>query len=113
MIYTVSILSEAEADIDNAFIWYEIAQMGLGKDFFATVNKSVHSISNNPYSCSEIYKGIRRFVIKKFPYGIYYKVNFVEKEIQIIGIIHFKRSMRILKPGSKSLRPLRIVIVSD
>jgi toxin ParE1/3/4 len=97
MNYTVSILSEAELDIDNAFIWYEIAQIGLGNDFFETVNKSVLFISNNPFSCTEIYNDIRRFVIKKFPYGIYYKVKSEEKEIQIIGVIHFKRSKRIMR----------------
>ena len=41
MKFTVSILFEAEIDIDNAFIWYEMAQSGLGNDFFETVNKSV------------------------------------------------------------------------
>lgn len=52
---------------------------------------------NSIRSSSEIYKGIRRFVIKKFPYGVYYKVNVENKEIQIIGVIHFKRSSKILR----------------
>ena len=34
MIYTVSILSEAEYDIDKAYIWYELRQLGLGDKFF-------------------------------------------------------------------------------
>lgn len=97
MKYNVSILSEAEVDIDNAYIWYELRQINLGNKFYKKVEESVQFISNNPYSCSDIYKGIRRYIIKKFPYGIYYKANFESKEIQIIGVIHFKRSSHIIK----------------
>ena len=97
MNYHVLILSEAELDIDNAFIWYELNQIGLGNKFYESVNKSVHFIQSRPFSCAEMYKGIRRFVIRKFPYGIYYKVNIADKEIQIVGIIHFKRSLKVLR----------------
>jgi toxin ParE1/3/4 len=97
MNYNVLILSEAELDIDNAFIWYELNQIGLGKRFYESVDKSVHLISERPFSCAEVYKGLRRFVIKKFPYGIYYKVNLENKDIQIIGVVHFKRSLKILR----------------
>lgn len=97
MNFNVLILSEAEIDIDEAFIWYELNQIGLGKRFYESVNKSVHFISERPLSCEEIYKGLRRFVIKKFPYGIYYKVNLENKEIQIVGVIHFRRSSKILR----------------
>jgi plasmid stabilization system protein ParE len=97
MSYNVSILAEAEADIDSAYIWYESKQLNLGNKFFKIVADSVNYISKNPRCCEEIYKGTRRFVIKKFPYGIYYKVNFDSNEIQIIGVIHFKRTTRIIK----------------
>jgi len=104
MNYNVLILSEAEHDIDNAFIWYELNQIGLGNRFYESVDKSVHFISERPFSFFEIYKGIRRFVIKKFPYGVYYKVNVENKEIQIIGVIHFKRSSKILRKEFKKKR---------
>jgi len=97
MRYIVLILSEAELDIDEAFVWYELNQIGLGKRFYESVDKSIRFISESPLGCSEIYKGLRRFVIKKFPYGIYYKVNLEKKEIQIVGVIHFRRGSKILK----------------
>ena len=97
MKYNVSILAEAEIDINNAYIWYELRQINLGNRFYKSVAESVLFIANYPFSSEEIYKGIRRFVIKRFPYGIYYKVNFENKEVQIIGVIHFKRYTRIIK----------------
>jgi len=92
MNYNVLILSEAELDIDEAFVWYELNQIGLGKRFYESVDKSVRFISERPLSCAEIYKGLRRYVIKKFPYGVYFRVNLDKKEIQIVGVIHFRRS---------------------
>ena len=97
MKFNVIFLSEAESDIDSAYIWYESKQLDLGYSFYKKIEESIHYISNNPFVCEEVYKGIRRFVIRKFPYGIYYKVNFESKEILIIGVIHFKRSTRFVK----------------
>jgi toxin ParE1/3/4 len=97
MNYSVSILAEAELDIDNAYIWYELAQIDLGNKFYKKVNESISFISNNPFACQVIYKGIRRFVLKKFPYGIYYKVLFEQKEVQIVGILHFKRNPKLIQ----------------
>jgi hypothetical protein len=97
MRFDVSILLEAELDIDNAYIWYELRQIDLGMKFYKSVDESIQFISNNPYCCEEIYKGIRRFVIKRFPYGIYYKILIDAKEIQIVGVIHFKRSSKSIK----------------
>ena len=34
MRYIVVILSEAELDIDNAYLWYELQQRGLGNKFY-------------------------------------------------------------------------------
>lgn len=95
--YNVSILSEAEVDLDSAYIWYETRQIGLGDKFFDSVNKSVLSISKSPLIYEEIYKGVRRCVIEKFPYGVYYQVLPDITEIRIVGVVHFKRSPRIVK----------------
>jgi plasmid stabilization system protein ParE len=97
MRYNVLILAEAEHDLDDAYIWYELNQNGLGKRFFQSVDESVKFLSEDPFVFAEIYDGLRRSLIKKFPYGIYYKVLLEMKEIQIVGVIHFGRDLKILK----------------
>jgi len=97
MKYTVSILSEAESDIDIAFVWYELKQKGLGDRYFKILDKSVQFISGNPYAFEEVLKGTRRMIMKKFPYGIYYKIIPTTMEIQIIGVIHFQRNLKIIR----------------
>ncbi|MBS1617991.1 MAG: type II toxin-antitoxin system RelE/ParE family toxin [Bacteroidetes bacterium] len=95
--YNVSILSEAEVDLDSAFIWYETQQIGLGDKFIESVDQSIESISKTPKIYQEVYKGYRRCVIRKFPYGIYYQVLPDIAEIRIVGIIHFKREPAEIK----------------
>lgn len=97
MHYNVLILAEAEHDLDDAFIWYELNQIGLGKRFFESVDESIQFLSENPTIFAEIYNGLRRSLIKKFPYGIYYKMIFESKEIQIVGVLHFGRDLKILR----------------
>jgi hypothetical protein len=67
MRYNVLILSEAEIDFYDAYIWYELRQIDLGNRFYKSVDESIQFISNNLFSCKEIYKGIKRFAIKRFP----------------------------------------------
>ena len=100
MKFNVVILEEAEIDIDEAIIWYESAQIDLGNEFFLSIDESITFISSNPQCSQIIYKEIRRLVIRKFPYGIYYRVNLFNHEIEIIGVIHFKRNVRIMKQRS-------------
>jgi toxin ParE1/3/4 len=97
MAFEISILADAVEDIDNAFIWYEQQLIGLGNDFFNCIDDSINYISINPYSNAVVKKNIRRHLINKFPYGIYYKINLKLSLVQIIAVIHFKRSKNVLK----------------
>lgn len=97
MKYTISILSEAQIDIDMTVLWYELKLQGLGDTYFQVLDKSIQFISSHPYASQEIYKGIRRLVIKKFPYGVYYKILPNKSEIQIIAVIHFNRNAKTIR----------------
>lgn len=97
MSFTAIILEEAEKDIENAYIWYESLQINLGSAFFEKISEAIKNISNKPYQAQKIYKEVRRYIIKKFPFGVYYIANSESNEIQIIAILHFKRNSKILK----------------
>jgi len=79
MCYNVLILEDAESDIDNAFLWYEFRQIGLGDRFYEKVNEGIAYIANNPSTSQKIYKKLRRYMVHNFPYGIYYLINENEK----------------------------------
>ena len=69
--YRVVILEEAENDIDEAFLWYELQQEALGDASYGDIEHAIDAV--NPYSCGEKHKSIRRFIVKRFPYGEFQK----------------------------------------
>lgn len=75
MSYTVDISQAAEDDIRYAFLWYEEQKEGLGFDFEDHFSKAIDSIQSNPLKTQVRYADIRVFFLKKFPYGIHFKVN--------------------------------------
>jgi plasmid stabilization system protein ParE len=101
MQFKVLVSDKAEQDIDYAHLWYEFEQVGLGKTFYDTIQEAITFIRQNPFSSKEILKGLRRYVLRKFPYGIYYQIDIEVYEIKIIGIIHFRRSPMIWKKRLK------------
>ena len=58
---------EAEAELTEAFEWYEARVPGLGLEFIRSVDSLLNSISRNPLSYPIIYKTIRRALTRKFP----------------------------------------------
>ena len=81
---------EAEEDIKGAFQFYEDCSKGLGSDFLLSIDAILSRIQRNPEIFQKTYKEIRRGLIQRFPYGVFY---FAEKErIVVIGVLHCKRN---------------------
>ena len=72
MAQKIIIRPEAENDIFSAFDWYEKQREGLGKEFSQELSDSMDQIIEFPLIYAELYRGIRRALLKRFPFGIYY-----------------------------------------
>ena len=69
----VVFLEIAEAELDDAFEYYESVQSGLGFRFLTEVELSNTRIQQFPLSYEKIGKYSRRCLVQKFPYGIIYQ----------------------------------------
>ena|SRR3989304_2323770 len=76
---------EAEKDIFSAYDWYEEQRLGLGAEFAQELSNSMDLIIEFPKMYSELYLGIRRALLKRFPYGVYY---FVKDETNVVVAVH-------------------------
>lgn len=65
--YRLFLLEEAEADLDDAYIWYEFQKQGLGIEFIEEIEKAFEYIINHTKSSAKQYKGAHRYVVAKFP----------------------------------------------
>jgi toxin ParE1/3/4 len=89
MNYKLLIRPEAEFDIEEAFEWYEEQNSGLGSEFVRAVDISLATIGRHPLVYPLVYQEVRRALIRRFPYGIFYLME--EETIVVIACFHVKR----------------------
>ncbi len=68
---SILIRPEAEADIEEAYRWYEKKLDTLGADFLACLENGMESIRSNPEMYPVVYRNVRRLLIRRFSYGGY------------------------------------------
>jgi toxin ParE1/3/4 len=86
------ITSEAEDDIAEAKAWYNRRRRGLGDEFVLMVETALDRIRGIPEGATEIFPGVRRVVPRRFPYGVFYRVD--PDQIGVIAVYHSKRDPR-------------------
>jgi len=82
----------AEADLAEAKAWYERQQGGLGEDFLQCVEEALDRIRMLPEAYREVAPGVRRVIVRRFPYGVYYRVD--QSQIAVLAFYHCKRDPR-------------------
>ena len=82
----------AEADLAEAKAWYERQQRGLGEDFLQCVEEALGRIRMLPEAYREVAPGVRRVVVRRFPYGVYFRVDL--SQIAVLAFYHCKREPR-------------------
>lgn len=83
----------AQEEFDEAVDWYEQQSAGLGAEFISSVAEALDRISLTPEAYPTVFPKMRRIVVRKFPYLIYYYVE--PEQIVIIAIFHSKREPKI------------------
>jgi plasmid stabilization system protein ParE len=91
--YSLIIRPEAEADMAEAFGWYEERKAGLGYEFLEEVAALFRQIQENPLRHAEVYGKARRALIRRFPYKVFYL--FEGAKVEVIGVVHAKRDPQI------------------
>lgn len=91
--FSIELSEEAITDFDNSYHFYYKDNPKIADDFFLAINRGFNSIKQNPTTFPFIHKKVRKYVVKKFPFVIYYRV--IDSIIQIIAIFHTNRNPEI------------------
>ena len=87
---------EARAEFDESFDWYERQRPGLGVDLVAHVQEVLDRISATPELYAQVFREVRRAVVRRFPYLAFYKVEKVEPEqVVVLAVFHSRRAPKI------------------
>lgn len=71
------LLSEPSVDLDveGALEWYENEQSGLGVEFLDELRATYNRIADGPLKYQELRGGIRRALLRRFPYAVYFAIE--------------------------------------
>ena len=84
---------DARQEFDEAYDCYEQSRLGLGEAFADRVEYYLDRILANPHMHSEVMPGIRKCVVRRFPYILIYRVEV--DCIHIIAVFHTSRDSAI------------------
>lgn len=90
--------SEAEADIAEAYGWYEARSSGLGDEFLAAVDEALADVRETPQRFPRVHEesdfAIRRARLRRFPYGLYFIWDESRAITSVIACMHARRHQR-------------------
>jgi toxin ParE1/3/4 len=85
--YTLQVDPLALDDIQEAYDYYEEAQIGLGEEFLDILDLHFASLENNPFYQVR-YDEIRCLPISKFPYMIHFTIDEKNKEVIVWAVLN-------------------------
>jgi plasmid stabilization system protein ParE len=87
--YRLVVRRQAKLDLRRATRWYEEQRLGLGRELVAQVENVLDRITDNPPQWQVIYRDVRRAIVQKFPYGVFYRID--GSDIVVFAIVHLHR----------------------
>lgn len=85
--------ARAERDIQSTFEWYESRQPGLGEEFLASLRERLETVRSFPESAPILYRDVRRAVVSRFPYVIFYVAQ--PTRLSVLAVLHQSRNPAI------------------
>ena len=82
----------AAADIEEAFLWYERRQTGLGEEFLRALQSALENIATHPIRYPVVHRETRRALLRRFPYGIFFRVY--DELVVVVACMHGRRHPR-------------------
>lgn len=90
MTLRITILPQAELDVSDAAAWYEEQRTGLGDSFLDEIDSILHRIINDPLQFPRIKNQIRRALMRRFPYSVYFGLS--GETVELTAVLHQHRT---------------------
>ncbi|MCY0878596.1 MAG: type II toxin-antitoxin system RelE/ParE family toxin [Firmicutes bacterium] len=87
--FPVRIGSAAQHDISDTVTWYEAQRPGLGERFLWALDDLVHRIADNPRQFPVVESQVRRALLPRFPYALYFTVT--TDCVVVVAVLHVRR----------------------
>jgi len=91
----IRVSPEAEAELTEAREWYSHQRDDLDLEFMQCVHEALSRVADNPLAFPTVHRTLRRAVVRRFPFAIFYEV--VAGEIEVRAVFHSRRDPEIWK----------------
>jgi len=88
MTRTLVVSTLTEADLDEAVAWYNHIQPGVGDDLVYCVEQALDRILDHPEAFAMILPEVRRTLVRRFPYGLFFRVR--QHRIEVEALFHLR-----------------------
>ena len=86
----LEILPLAKHDVAKPATYYGRQRAGLDDEFLVELQAAENAIRSAPLQFEEARPGIRRYLLDRFPYGVYYR-TLTPDIVQIVVVKHHSR----------------------
>lgn len=81
----------AQAEIAEAFDWYEQKSYGLGGDFLRVIAAAEEQLTRYPEAFPPTGDRFRRVLLRRFPYALHFEL-LSEQRVSVLACLHDRRS---------------------
>ena len=89
-------------DLADGFSWYNGQAEELGETFLGAVNAVFDTIEQYPELFARIHGEVRRAVLARFPYAVFYRVE--SRRVVVLAVLHTARDPNV---WPRPVRPAR------
>ena len=89
-------------DLAGGFGYYEGQSEGLGERFLAAVDSAFDAIERYPEMFSRVHGEVRRAVISKFPYAVFFRID--PKRVVVLTVLHTARDPKLWPRSRRTAR---------
>ena len=79
---------QSDLDIAAAAVWYEDQRSGLGARFVDELSL-FQRIQQNPLEFPRLDDDVRRALLRRFPFGVYFLAD--PSEVKVLAVLHLHR----------------------
>jgi len=90
---TLRFTGSAEADVDRVLSWYHERGHDLADHFLLALEQCLDSIQANPQAFPVVHRDIRRALLRRFPYCVFYIIS--DKQIVVLACLHGHRDPNV------------------
>jgi plasmid stabilization system protein ParE len=90
----IRISPEAEAELTEAREWYSHQRKDLDLEFMQCIDEALSRVVDNPRAFPVVYRSLRRAVVRRFPFAIFYEVT---DHVYVTAVFHSRRDPEIWK----------------